>query len=150
MEFSIHHPSPPNTYSYVQEENLGSTRKFVQNFLFVYMYFQPNSCNTHAEHDAECEWVQETFLRQWRKVPPAHASRGDYSFTITIPINKHSLCVGWRNLYLDCTINLSSRMSHNKIILVIDVTTLLPLWSCCINHNISATQTRVLVCHTIK
>ncbi len=32
------------------------------------MYFQPNSCNTHAE----CEWAQGTFLRQWRKVPPAH------------------------------------------------------------------------------
>jgi hypothetical protein len=30
-------------------------------------------------------------------------------------------------------------MSHNKIILVIDVTSLLHLWSCCINHNISAT-----------
>ncbi len=44
---------PPNTYSYVREENLGSTRKFVQNFLFVYMYFQPNSCNKLAER----EWV---------------------------------------------------------------------------------------------
>ncbi len=31
-------------------------------------------------------------------------------------------------------------MSHNKIILVIDVTSLLRLWSCHINHNISATQ----------
>ncbi len=30
MEFR---PSPPNTYSYVREENLGSTRKFVQNYL---------------------------------------------------------------------------------------------------------------------
>ncbi len=27
----VHHT--PNTYSYVQEENLGSTRKFVQNYL---------------------------------------------------------------------------------------------------------------------
>jgi hypothetical protein len=35
------------------------------------MYFQPNSCNTHAEH----EWAQGTFLRQRRKVPPAHAQR---------------------------------------------------------------------------
>ncbi len=26
-------PSPPNTYSYVQEENSGSTRKFVENHL---------------------------------------------------------------------------------------------------------------------
>ena len=35
------------------------------------MYFQPNSCDTHAER----EWAQGTFLRQQRKVPPAHAQR---------------------------------------------------------------------------
>jgi hypothetical protein len=39
-------------------------------------------------------------------------------------------------------INLSSRMSHN-INTVIDVTLLLRLWSCCTNHNISATRTQV-------
>ncbi len=61
----------PNTYSYVQEENLGSTRKFVQKLLIVYVYFEPNSCNTHADR----EWAQGTFLRQRRKVPPAHAQR---------------------------------------------------------------------------
>jgi hypothetical protein len=33
VEFSVRCPSPPNTYSYVREENLGSTRKFVQNCL---------------------------------------------------------------------------------------------------------------------
>jgi hypothetical protein len=33
MEFSVRPPSPPTTYSYVQEENLGSTRKFVENHL---------------------------------------------------------------------------------------------------------------------
>jgi hypothetical protein len=33
MELSNHHSSPPSTYSYVQEENLGSTRKFVENHL---------------------------------------------------------------------------------------------------------------------
>jgi hypothetical protein len=27
VEFSVHRPSPPDTYSYVREENLGSTRK---------------------------------------------------------------------------------------------------------------------------
>jgi hypothetical protein len=51
MEFSVRRPSPPNTYSYVREENLGSTRKFVQKFLIVYVYFQPNSCNTHADRE---------------------------------------------------------------------------------------------------
>ncbi len=35
------------------------------------MYFQPNSCNTHADR----EWARVTFLRQQRKVPPAHAQR---------------------------------------------------------------------------
>jgi hypothetical protein len=33
MEFSVRRPSPPNTYSYEREENLGSTRKFVQHYL---------------------------------------------------------------------------------------------------------------------
>jgi hypothetical protein len=35
MEFSVRRPSPPNTYSYVREENSGSTRKFVQNYLLL-------------------------------------------------------------------------------------------------------------------
>ncbi len=34
MEFSVRRPSPPNTYSYVREENLGSTRKSVEINLF--------------------------------------------------------------------------------------------------------------------
>jgi hypothetical protein len=38
-------------------------------------------------------------------------------------------------------INLSSRMSHNNNT-VIDVTSLLRLWSCHTNHNISATRTQ--------
>ncbi len=33
MEFSVCHPSPPNTYSYVQEENLGSTKKSVEIYI---------------------------------------------------------------------------------------------------------------------
>ncbi len=33
MEFSVHHPSPPNTYSYVREENSASTKKIIQNYL---------------------------------------------------------------------------------------------------------------------
>ncbi len=35
------------------------------------MYFQPNSCDTHAER----EWALGTFLRHRRKVPPAHAQQ---------------------------------------------------------------------------
>jgi hypothetical protein len=33
VEFSVRRPSPPNTYSYVREENSGSTRKFEENHL---------------------------------------------------------------------------------------------------------------------
>jgi hypothetical protein len=33
MEFSVRRQFPPNTNSYAQEENSGSTRKFVQNYL---------------------------------------------------------------------------------------------------------------------
>ncbi len=33
METSVRCPSPPNTYSYVQEENMDSTRKRVENYL---------------------------------------------------------------------------------------------------------------------
>ncbi len=77
----MRHPSPPNTYSYVQEENLGSTRKSVEISLFVYVYYQPNSCNTHAEH--EC--AGGTFLRQRNKVPPAHAQRVNLEEPIRLP-----------------------------------------------------------------
>ncbi len=37
MEFSVSRPSPPNNYSYVQEENLGSTRKSIEIYL-LFMY----------------------------------------------------------------------------------------------------------------
>jgi hypothetical protein len=47
---------------WVQPENL---------LLIVYVYYQPNSCNTHAER----EGAGGTFLRQWKKVPSAHAQR---------------------------------------------------------------------------
>ncbi len=36
MEFSVRHPSPPNTYSYVREESSGSTRKCVAGYLGKY------------------------------------------------------------------------------------------------------------------
>ncbi len=71
MEFSVHHPSPPNTYSYVQEENLGSTRKSVENYLLF-------MCITNqilAIHTQSVNWLEEPFLRQRKKVTPAHAQR---------------------------------------------------------------------------
>jgi hypothetical protein len=63
MEFSVRRSSPPNTYSYVLEENLGSTRKIRSNLLIVFIYYKPNSCNIHAE----LEWAGGTFLRQQKK-----------------------------------------------------------------------------------
>jgi hypothetical protein len=33
MELSVHCPSPLNTFSYVGEENMGSIRKYVENYL---------------------------------------------------------------------------------------------------------------------
>ncbi len=72
MEFSIRRPSTPNTYSYLQEENSGSTRKSVEIYLlFIYVYYQPNSCNKHAER----EWAGGNFLRQLKKVPPARSQQ---------------------------------------------------------------------------
>ncbi len=49
----------------------GFNKKSRTTLLIVYMYFQPNSCNTHAEG----EWAQGTFLRQRRNVFSAHAQR---------------------------------------------------------------------------
>jgi hypothetical protein len=36
VEFSVRCPSPLNTSSYVQEENSGSTRKLVENYLLFW------------------------------------------------------------------------------------------------------------------
>jgi hypothetical protein len=52
MESSVHCLSPPNTYSYVQEENLGSPRKVVENQLLF-------SCITNqicALHQQSMGW----------------------------------------------------------------------------------------------
>ncbi len=46
----------------------GFTKKICRNLLCFFSY-QPNSYNTHAES----EWAGGTFLRQQKKVPPAHA-----------------------------------------------------------------------------
>ncbi len=68
MEFSVRRPSPLPTY--VREENSGSTRKFVQNYL-LFTCISNLILATHTEF----EWAQGTFLKQQRKVPPAHAQR---------------------------------------------------------------------------
>ncbi len=81
MESSVHRPSSPNTYSYVREEKCGVNKKIGTTLFIVYVYFQPNSCNTHGEH----EWARGTFLRQRRKVPPAHAQRVFLVLLLSVP-----------------------------------------------------------------
>ncbi len=67
VESSVLPLSPPNTYSYLQEYNLGSTRKFVKNFL-LYMCMS-------TKHILELSmWLDgETFLRQLKIIPSAYA-----------------------------------------------------------------------------
>ncbi len=64
--------SIPSEYLFLcARKKLGFNKKICTKLLIVYMNFKPNSCNTHAER----EWARRTFLRQQRKVPPAHAQR---------------------------------------------------------------------------
>jgi hypothetical protein len=67
MKSSVCFPFPPNTYSYVQEGNLGSTRKFVENYLLF-------TCITNQI------LALQMWSMGWRnlsktaegKIPPAH------------------------------------------------------------------------------
>jgi hypothetical protein len=57
MEFSVHCPSPLNTYSYVREENSSSTRKRVE----IYFLF---TCITNlilALHTQSVNGLEEPF-----------------------------------------------------------------------------------------
>ncbi len=59
----------------------GLNKKIRTKLLIDYVYYQPLFCNTHAAR----EWAQGTFLRQWRKVPPAHAQRVYLEQPIRLP-----------------------------------------------------------------
>ncbi len=67
----------------------GFNKKICSKLLIVDMCFQHDLCNTHAEH----EWVQGTFLRKRRKVPPAHAQRVCITHTKITP---EILAFTWR------------------------------------------------------
>jgi hypothetical protein len=57
VEFSVRRPSPPDTYSYAREENLGSTRKSVE----IYLLF---TCITNlilAIHTQSVNGLEEPF-----------------------------------------------------------------------------------------
>ncbi len=53
----MHHSSPPNTYSYVREENLGSTRKFVE----IYLLFMCITNLILALHMQSMNGLEEPF-----------------------------------------------------------------------------------------
>jgi hypothetical protein len=72
MRVSTLTSSIPSEYLFLcARRKFGFNEKICRNLLIVYVYYQPNSCNTHKEH----EWAGGTFLRQRKKVPPAHAQR---------------------------------------------------------------------------
>ncbi len=117
------------------------------------MYYQPNSC-TMYHTPPECWWAGETFLRQRKKSSSSPCAAGVLSCNVMIPT---SLGFNWVSISLTLRgleehqggyyIHLVGFGEINKIInnTVIDVTSLLHLWSCCINHNISATQTQPIL-----
>jgi hypothetical protein len=71
MEFSVCCPSPLNTYSYVREENLGSTRKSVE----IYLLF---TCITNlvlAIQTQSVNGLEEPFEDSRKKIlQPMHSS----------------------------------------------------------------------------
>jgi hypothetical protein len=67
VELSVHCLSPPNTYSYVQEENLGSTSKFIEN----YSLFMCITNQILALHLRSIDGLEE-LSKTVEKVPPAH------------------------------------------------------------------------------
>jgi hypothetical protein len=71
VEFSVCHPSPPNTYSYVREESSGSTRKFVENhWLFIvrvlptkFLHYVPYTCGALMGWRNFSKTVENKFLQ---------------------------------------------------------------------------------------
>jgi hypothetical protein len=81
---------------------------------------------------SDCKWLFKIysykFLNQCREL-------------VHDTLNNSLAACGLEEHWGGYVINLSSHMSHNNNT-VIDVTSLLRLWSCCTNHNISSTQTQ--------
>jgi hypothetical protein len=63
MESSVCCPSPPNTYSYVGEENVYSTRKSVEKSLL----FTCNTNQIHALHPRSMDWLEELLQNSRKK-----------------------------------------------------------------------------------
>jgi hypothetical protein len=67
VESSVLHPSPLNSYFYVQEEKLGSTKNLVENYL-LFLCITNQICASRAQAGG-------AFLRQLKKIPPAHVQQ---------------------------------------------------------------------------
>jgi hypothetical protein len=67
------------------------------------LFYQPNSCTTHAES----EWAGGTFLRQRRKVPPAHTQRVYFS---VCPSVSPSVCLEYEK-NVDLNVGILIRVS---------------------------------------
>ncbi len=90
MEFSVCRPSPLDTYSYVQEENLGSTRKFVEIFLLF-------TCITNlilALHTQSVNGLEEPFQDSGEKFlqPMRSGCTWDYNVDSLAKGNGRFIC----------------------------------------------------------
>jgi hypothetical protein len=70
VEFSVRRPSPLNTYSYVREEKLGSTRKFVE----IYLLFTFITNLILVIHTQSVNGLEEPFEDSGKKfLQPTHS-----------------------------------------------------------------------------
>ncbi len=93
VEFSVRRPSPPNTYSYVQEENLDSTRILFRKSTKVLNIFEKLSCLYG------CRSIQS------KKEIHSNRKFGSYCFCKIKKPNKNFLKLkcDWWCLYFDTT-----------------------------------------------
>jgi hypothetical protein len=83
MELLVCHPSPPNTYSYVQEENSGSTRKFIENYsLFTCIANQILA----LQMQTECGWAGETLQKQREKSSSSPCAVGVFTASVCLSV----------------------------------------------------------------
>jgi hypothetical protein len=65
--------SVPSKYLFLRaRRKFGFNKKIRRKLFIVYMNYQPNSC-TSIHLQSWMGWSTITFLRQQKKVPPAHA-----------------------------------------------------------------------------
>jgi hypothetical protein len=96
MKSSVLRPPPPNTYSYMQEENLGSSRKFVDNYL-LFLCINTQIC---ALHQQSMDWGNLS-KTAGEKVPPAHMQQMLLTYLERNPLGYPApgyTCCGWESV----------------------------------------------------